>query len=98
MKFKIEYLKNKTKYGFIGMNKAAAQAHNIPFHHKANVIEIYKTSKPIMHATEKHEEIEYNLMRKGLPYHQAHKYALKYEDSTMRVDKIIKQIKEKGGY
>ena len=93
MKFRIEYLKNKIKGGYIGMNRLAAKAHNIPFHHKGNVIEIYKTSKPIMKATEKHEEIEYYLMkRRGLNYHKAHSIALEHENDKERLKTIIRKI------
>lgn len=97
MKFKIEYVKRKIKPGnWIGMNKFAAMSHNIPFHHKSRkTIEIYKTSKPIMHATEKHEEIEYLLMRRGLNYHKAHNIALRYEDKPQRVSNILKRINKR---
>lgn len=93
MKFKIEYKKKKIKGGYIGMNKEAAKAHNIPFHHKQGVIEIYKTSRPIMRATEKHEEIEYSLMKKGMNYHQAHKIALKHEGDKEKLKMILRKIK-----
>jgi hypothetical protein len=44
MKYKIMYVKKKEKFGFIGMNDLAAQAHRISYHHKepAHVIEVEK--------------------------------------------------------
>ena len=95
MKFNIEYKKKKIKGGYIGMNRFAAKCHNIPFHHKhRSTIEIYdKMSKPIKRVTEKHEEIEYRLMSKGIHYHPAHDLALKYENNPHRVSKIWNQIK-----
>jgi hypothetical protein len=94
MRFKIEYKKNKMKGGYIGMNKKAAEELHIPFHHKhSNVIEIYKTKKPIMKHTEKHEEIEYSLMRKGMHYHHAHKIALKNEKRKEPLKTILHNLK-----
>jgi hypothetical protein len=104
MKFKIEYVKNKIHPGgWIGMNANAASELKVPFHHKhKNVIEVYsKVPKAVMHNTEKHEEIEYTMMRRGLKYHPAHKIALKYENERGHLKSILNKIKKtsdsKGG-
>ena len=99
MKFKIEYKKHKMHPGgWIGMNAKAAKELHVPFHHKhKSVVEIYsKVPKSVMHNTEKHEEIEYLMMRKGLRYHPAHKIALKYKGDKRRIKTILKEI-QKGG-
>ena len=96
MKFKIEYVKNKIHPGgWIGMNSDAARELKVPFHHKhKNVIEIYTgVPKNVYKTTEKHEEIEYSMMQKGLKYHPAHKLALKYEQDPGRIKNILKKIK-----
>jgi len=95
MKFNIEYKKRKIKGGFIGMNRYAAKEHHLPFHHKHRTsLEIYnKVSKGVRKVTEKHEEIEYRIMRMGYHYHPAHDIALKYEDNPHDISKIWPLIK-----
>lgn len=92
-RFLVEKRKGKMKYGFIGMNYFAAKSHNIPFHHKhKNIIEIWITSKPVMKTTLKHEKIEWELMKKGMNYYKAHQLALKYEESPLSLNNILKKI------
>lgn len=84
MKTKIEYIKHKTKYGFIGMNADAAHSHSINWNHKKHpehTIEIYKNvPKKIRVHTIRHEEMEQYLMHnKHYSYHKAHNLALKFE-------------------
>jgi len=80
MKDKIIYVK-KIKYGYIGMNKDAAKAHGIPYHHPENVIEIKKgLSKTVRKHTEEHEEFERHAMHEWHErYHTGHNKALKSE-------------------
>lgn len=76
----VEYKKNMPK-GYIGMNKYASKSLHIPYHHKANMIEIDKgLSKKMKHKTYEHEKAEiYFMKEKHLPYEKAHRKALKYE-------------------
>ena len=96
--FKIEPRKNM--HGWMGMNFYASKELKVPFHHKHKlIVEINKRLKPLVrHNTIKHEEIEYNLMRGGMHYHQAHKLALGFEKEHHRISKILQEIRNlKGG-
>ena len=99
MKYKIEYVKNKTKYGYIGMNFFASQEHSIPFVHRKpeHTLIIYKkVPHDVRITTIKHEEVESFLMKnKHMHYHPAHDIALKYEEDPRRVSKIIKELNKK---
>lgn len=84
MKTNIEYIKKKTKYGFIGMNNDAAKSHHIPYKHKhpEHTILVYRNvPKDVRVNTIRHEEMERYLMhKKHYDYKHAHKLALKFED------------------
>jgi hypothetical protein len=84
MKTKIEYIKHKTKYGFIGMNKNTANKKNINWNHKkhpSHIIEVYHdVPKSVRVHTIRHEECEQYLMKnKHYSYKKAHALALKFE-------------------
>jgi hypothetical protein len=63
------------------MNKPASESHHLPFHHKANVIEVYwNLPKKTRVETIRHEMAEAYLMgKKHYSYPKAHKLALKFE-------------------
>ena len=102
MKTKIEYVKKKLKYGFIGMNKNAAKVHHIPYKHKQpehTIIVYKKVSKPVRVATIRHEEMERYLMKKHLSYKKAHYNALRFENLNKPFPKTnIKQKLKKMGF
>jgi len=99
MKYKIEYIKKKTKYGFIGMNAEAAKEWHIPFKHRhpEHTLIIYKkVPHDVRITTIKHEEIEEHLIKnKHMHYHPAHDIALKYEEDPRRINAIIKTLNKK---
>ena len=79
MKFKIKTVKNIPQ-GFIGLNYKAARSHNIKYKYPKSTILLKRgLSHRIREHTLRHEKIELELMKMGIPYHTAHGYALKHE-------------------
>lgn len=99
MKYKIEYVKNKVKGGWIGMNKFASAEHGLPYFHKhpEHTLVIYKkVPHDVRTTTIKHEKVEEYLMKdKHMHYHPAHDIALKYEEDPRRINAIIKDLNKK---
>jgi len=83
MKYTINYKNKKMKYGFIGMNKFASDAHDMEYKHKhpEHTIEVYKkVPKKVRLDTIHHEEMEEYLMKnRHFSYHKAHAIALRFE-------------------
>lgn len=104
MKYKVDYQDKKEKFAFIGMNNRAAKAHGIAFKHKSpeHTIEVYKgVPKSVRLHTLHHEEMEeYQMRVRHLPYHNAHKIALKFEnlEKPFPKTKIKEKLKKWGVY
>lgn len=80
--------------GYIGMNKYASKELHIPFHHKANVIEVDETlGKRMDRRTIAHEKGEmFYMKKKHLHYEEAHRKALVFEKLTKKEqNKILKE-------
>jgi hypothetical protein len=84
MKYKIQYVKNKLKGGYIGMNAEAAKQLNIPFKHKSpqHTLVIYNgVSKAIQKTTINHEKAErYFVSILNMRRKKSHYNALRFEN------------------
>ena len=103
MEYQIQYKKKKDKYGFIGMNKYASKAHNIPYNHKkpAHTLTVYKkVPHSVRVATINHEKCEAYLMKnKHMSYRKAHYNALRFENTGKPFPKTrIKENLKKMGF
>ena len=83
--FKIAVMPKKSKYGFIGANKEADRELKIKTNLPYNEICYYPCrNKATNRRTRQHELIEVHCMRYGhLPYKEAHKIALRFEDTRI---------------
>lgn len=93
--FQIEYREGLIDKDYVGMNYEAAHEKGLPFHHKnKKTLEVDKNQSHRQRCiTIHHEEIEYELMKKGLPYKRAHRIALIHEGEKKSIHEIIKGIK-----
>lgn len=77
--FKVKLVKHIPR-GYVGMNYYAARSLRIPFPHSKKTILVRRDlGKGARKRTIFHEKIEYELMKRGLSYREAHKIALKAE-------------------
>jgi len=90
--FKIAVMPKKSKYGFIGANKEADKALKIKTNLPYNEVCYYPCRKKSTNRrTVHHELIEVHAMRYGhLPYHTAHKIALRFEDTRTTPSDALK--------
>lgn len=103
MKFQIQYINKKKKYGFIGMNDSSHKHCKVEWNHKKHpehTIEVYKKlPKEVRVATIRHEMCEKYLENtKHQGYHQAHANALRFEelDKPFPTDRIKERLKKMG--
>ena len=82
-KVKVAVMPKKSKYGFIGANKEADKSLKIKTNIPYNEVGYYPCrTKGTNRRTIHHEIIEKHCMRYGhLPYKEAHKIALRFEDT-----------------
>lgn len=90
--FKIAVMPKKSKFGFIGANKEADKSLGIKTNLPYNEICYYPCrKKDTNRRTRQHELIEVHAMRYGrLPYHIAHKIALRFEDTRTTPSQALK--------
>jgi hypothetical protein len=95
-KYSVEELPKKIKGGFVGLNKYAAKELKIPNNLKYNeVITVRDGKKRWNRRTIWHELIEQHAMRYGgLKYPEAHKLALRFENTNTTPKEALKWYKE----
>ena len=96
MRYKIKEVKDKFPKGYIGMNDRAYKTlYHKKYPYSSKTVCVFGgLGKKARKHTLKHEMIENQLMRnKNMHYRTAHKYALKYEQNTRPINKIIRTIK-----